>query len=131
MSRFINPEGSNLADYGLSSGAVAGGLVFAAAMALDGETMLRHSSVVTIADETKMCLEDLAQTLSMAGCGLEDLIKVNCYLSDDSYRAEFWKTYDEVFSTVDSQAVRITQVVGIACECRVELDAVAVAPALN
>ncbi|MFF1690217.1 MULTISPECIES: RidA family protein [unclassified Streptomyces] len=128
MNRFINEAGSDLSKYGLSSGAVAGNMVFAAAMALDGETMQRQAAAATIADETRICLEQLDGILKQAGCGLKDIVKINCYLSEDAYRAEFWQTYDEIFATIESQAVRLTQVVGIACGCRVELDAIAVAP---
>ncbi|MGW5151681.1 RidA family protein [Rhodococcus koreensis] len=129
MNRFINREGSELARYGLSGGAVAGGLVFAAATARDPDTMVRDAAAVSISDETRICLERLEATLKREGCSLADVVKINCYLSEDSYRSEFWRTYDEVFVTNEEPAVRITQIVGIACECRVELDAVAVAPA--
>ncbi|MBV6761647.1 RidA family protein [Rhodococcus opacus] len=128
MSRFINGEGSDLAQYGLSTGAVAGGLVFAAAMALDSTTMSRDDAAASIADETRICLELLENALKEGGCTLGDIVKINCYLSEDSYRSEFWQTYDEIFAPIGNHAVRITQVVGVACGCRVELDAIAVAP---
>ncbi|MFA3878008.1 RidA family protein [Streptomyces sp. MMCC 100] len=128
MNRFINEAGSDPSKYGLSSGAVAGNMVFAAAMALDGQTMRRDAAAVTVADETRICLEQLEGVLKEAGCGLKDIVKINCYLTRDEDRAEFWQTYDQIFAAIDTQAVRITQVVGIACGCRVELDAVAVAP---
>lgn len=124
MTTFLND--TDLSAYGLSSGAIAGELVFAAAMALDGETMLRQAEAVTIEDETRICLQQLSDLLGKAGCGLEDIVKVNCYLSQDAFRTEFWQTYDAVFADVETATVRLTQVVGIACECRVELDAVAV-----
>ncbi|MFT4085423.1 MAG: RidA family protein [Nocardioides sp.] len=126
MTTFLNEPGSEIAAYGLSSGAIAGDLVFAAAMALDGETMRRQAEAASVEDETRICIDQLKELFGQAGCGLEDIVKINCYLSDDSYRAEFWKTYDEVFADVDSHEVRLTQVVGIACGCRVELDAIAV-----
>lgn len=128
-SRFITEDPALAAKYGLSSAAKAGGLIFAAAMALDGETMQRDARAVTIADETRMCLDDLAGALGKAGAGLGDIVKINCYLAEDEYRAEFWSTYDEIFEAYPQAHVRITQVVGIACGCRVELDAVAVDPA--
>ncbi len=127
MTRFLNGEGADPSQFGLSGGAVAGGLVFAAGMALDFETMTRDAAAVTIADETRMVLKDLEETLGRAGAGLGDIVKMNCYLSDDDFRTEFWQTYDEVFAELPAH-VRITQVVGIALGCRVELDAIAVAP---
>ncbi|WP_449281523.1 RidA family protein [Leucobacter sp.] len=129
MTRFITEDPALAAEYGLSSAAVAGGLVFAASMALDGETMQREARAVTIEDETRLCLQYLDEVLKTAGTtGLGSIVKINCYLADDADRAEFWRTYDEVFQAHSQKHVRITQVVGIACGCRVELDAVAVAP---
>ncbi len=127
MTRFIYDEGSDPSKFGLASGAVAGGLVFAAAMALDGETMTRDAAAATIEDETRICLEQLDEVLKKGGASLGSIVKINCYLSDDSYRTEFWKTYDEIFQAYPQKHVRITQVVGIALGCRVELDAIAVA----
>ncbi|MBS1887868.1 MAG: RidA family protein [Actinobacteria bacterium] len=126
---YLNFEGSDPGQYGLSAGAVAGEVVFAGAMAIDMQTLKRPVAADTIAAETRLCIEDLAATLRLGGCGLEDLVKVNCYLSEDSYRGEFWATWDEVFAEVDAKIVRLTQVVGIAGDCRVELDGVAIRPA--
>lgn len=127
MNRFLTDDPKLAAEYGLSGGAIAGGLVFAAAMALDGETMQRDARAVTIADETRMCLEELDATLKRAGSvGLGGIVKINCYLANDEDRAEFWQTYDKIFEDYTQPHVRITQVVGIACGCRVELDAIAV-----
>lgn len=127
-ARHINLEGSDLQQYGLSGGAVAGDLVFAGAMALDGRTMQRSADAGTIAEETLICVKDLEETLKLGGASLKDLVKVNCYLSEDEYRTEFWATWDARFADIDCRPVRLTQVVGIACGCRVELDAVAVKP---
>jgi 2-iminobutanoate/2-iminopropanoate deaminase len=124
----INFEGSSLHEYGLSGGAVAGDLVFAGAMALDPETMQRSAAAATIAEETLICIKDLEQTLELGGASLQDLVKVNCYLSQDEYRTEFWAAWDAHFADIDCRPVRLTQVVGIACGCRVELDGIAVRP---
>ena len=128
MKSFINFEGSDPSQYGLSTGAVAGDVVFAAAMAIDMDTLKRPAAAVTIADETRICIEELDEALKLGGCGLKDLVKVNCYLSEDSYRGEFWQTWDGIFADVGAKVVRLTQVVGIAGDCRVELDAVAIRP---
>jgi 2-iminobutanoate/2-iminopropanoate deaminase len=128
MPTFINFEDTDLARFGLSAGAIAGNLVFAAAMALDLDKLERSAEAETIADETRICIRELERILAEAGCTLDDLVKVNCYLSEDEYRAEFWATYDAIFEPVKSSAVRLTQVAGLAGGCRVELDAVAVRP---
>jgi 2-iminobutanoate/2-iminopropanoate deaminase len=126
MTTFIKDPG--LEPYGLSAGAVAGNMVFTGAMALDLDSLTRVPEAKTIADETRICIEELERGLEKAGCTLNDLVKVNCYLTEDEYRTEFWATYDEIFASVEGQAVRLTQVVGVAGGCRVELDAVAVRP---
>ncbi|MET9262548.1 RidA family protein [Amycolatopsis sp. NPDC004079] len=111
MTAFLDSEGS--------AAVLAGGLVFATASA---------ASAGTVADETAKCLDELEKTLGQLGCGLGDLVKVNCYLSDDGYRGEFWQTWDARFASLDVRLVRITQVVGIPGEHRVHLDATAVRP---
>lgn len=106
-------------DNGGSTAVLAGGLVFATASAAGSGT---------VADETARCLDQLENTLAQLGCGLGDLVKVNCYLSDDGYRGEFWQTWDARFASLDVRLVRITQVVGIPGGARVHLDATAVRP---
>lgn len=111
MTAFIDSEGS--------AAVRAGGLVFANASA---------ESTGSVADETGLCLDQLENALGQLGCGLDDLVKVNCYLSEDEYRAEFWQTWDARFASLDVRLVRITQVVGIPGRRRVHLDATAVRP---
>ncbi|MFA3877985.1 RidA family protein [Streptomyces sp. MMCC 100] len=106
------------------AGVDVGDLVYADASALDLPGLARVPEAATIADETRICLERLRQTLADAGCTLGDLVKVNCYLTDDSDRAEFWQTFDDVLAP-GPYPVRITQVGGLAGEARVLLDAVA------
>jgi enamine deaminase RidA (YjgF/YER057c/UK114 family) len=126
MPDFINLDDVDFAPFGLSAGAVAGPLVFAGGMALDLTTLKRFPQAETIADETRLCLEELDRTLKEAGCSLKDVIKINCYLTKDEFRTEFWATYDAIMDPLGVKAVRLTQVAGMACDCRVELDAVAV-----
>ena len=103
-----------------------GGLIFASANALDETTGRRVPEAVSIADETAICIERLSRSLAGAGSSLEDLKKVNCYLSQDCQRAEFWQTWDSIFAPVKAKAIRLTQVAGLADGCRVQLDAIAV-----
>jgi 2-iminobutanoate/2-iminopropanoate deaminase len=125
MKRFITHDDADHERYGLTAGAVAGELVFVGTMAMDLDTLRRKPEAETIADETRLCVESLQRTLGEAGCALGDLVKVNCYLAHDEDRGEFWTTYDAL---VPAGAVRLTQVAGIAGDCRVQLDAVAVRP---
>jgi 2-iminobutanoate/2-iminopropanoate deaminase len=126
MATYFND--AELSRYGLSGGAIAGSLVFTGAMALDLDKLERVPEADTIADETRICIEQLERSLNDAGCRLEDLAKINCYLSEDEYRTEFWATYDAICQPRGIKAIRLTQVAGIAGGCRVELDAVAVRP---
>ncbi|MFG2658507.1 RidA family protein [Streptomyces sp. NPDC048425] len=111
-------------ELGFSAGVDVGDLVYADASALDHPKLERVAEAATIADETRVCLERLRRTLADAGCALADVVKVNCYLTDDSYRAEFWQTFDEVLAP-GPYPLRVTQVGGLAGEARVLLDAVA------
>lgn len=115
---------SELGDkYGLSSGVIVGDYVFVAGMALD-ENIKRSAEAKTIGDEVRICLGQIEDGLAKAGCTLRDVVKTTCWLSDESYRAEFIEAYREVFAPGPYPA-RITLVAGIAGDCRVEIDAIA------
>jgi len=115
---------SELGDkYGLSSGAIVGDYAFVAGMAL-GEDVRRLPEAETIADEVRICLGQIENGLAEAGCTLRDVVKTTCWLSDDSYRAEFIEAYREAFAPGPYPA-RVTLVAGIAGDCRVEIDAIA------
>lgn len=128
MLEYLNPEGLPYSRYGMTPGVATRSFVFAGGMALDLETVRRKPEADTIANETKIALDEIKGILESAGCGLKDVVKTTCYLSDDSYRKEFWEAYTEVFAPGPFPA-RTTFVVGIAGDCRVEIDAVAIRPA--
>lgn len=109
---------------GFSSGVDVGDLVYADASALDPATRRRVEGLETIAQETTVAIDRLAATLAQAGLTLADVVKVNCYLTDDSQRAEFWRTFDAAFAP-GPYPVRVTQVGGLIGDLRVLLDAVA------
>ena len=83
----------------------------------------RVAGAGTVAEETNIALDRLEATLREAGLGLGDVAKVNCYLSDDAFRDEFWAAFDARFPGV--KPVRLTQVCDLAGEARVLIDAVA------
>jgi 2-iminobutanoate/2-iminopropanoate deaminase len=122
MTTFL-PGGSHGTESGFAAGARVGGLVWAEASAVDAAGR-RTPEAETVADETRVCLERLRDTLQEAGADLADLVKVNCYLAADEDRAEFWRAFDEALAP-GPYPVRITQVGGVAGEARVLLDAVA------
>lgn len=127
MTKFLNPENLPYPNFGLNPGVATNGYVFAGGMALDLHKLERLAEADTIAAETKLCLKEIEGILKAAGCTLRDVVKTTCYLSDDAYRAEFWQAYTEVFAPGPYPA-RCTFVVGIAGDCRVEIDAIAVRP---
>jgi 2-iminobutanoate/2-iminopropanoate deaminase len=123
MATYLNHESRPGDRYGLSSGVAAGPYAFAAGMALDYET-LRRPADATIADEVRICLERIATTLARGGFTLKDIVKTTCWLSDDAHRAEFWAAYRDVFAP-GPYPTRVTLVAGLAGDCRVEIDAIA------
>lgn len=125
VTTFLNPAGEQLAAFGLSAGAATRELVFAASMAMDTETLSRVPEATTIAAETRIVLANVARTLGEAGCTLDDVVKATCYLADDSYRAEFWGAWAEVFAP-ETKPTRLTFVAGVAGDCRVQVDVIAV-----
>ena len=128
MAQFLFEEqGSSTTSY--PKAAVADGLVFAVVTALDpGEARLVPEAD-SVAAETRLCLSKLEGLLSQAGCRLEDVVKVNCYLADDAFRTDFWQTWDATFPDLGGKVVRITHhVPGLEGDARVMLDAIAVQP---
>jgi len=130
MTTFLNPWNLPYPKYGLNPGVATNGYVFAGGMALDLYTLKRLPEADTIGAETKLCLKEIEAILQAAGCTMRDVVKTTCYLSDDAYRAEFWQAYTEVFAPGPYPA-RCTFVVGIAGDCRVEIDAIAVRPKVS
>ncbi|WP_425839993.1 RidA family protein [Streptomyces fractus] len=109
---------------GFSAGVTLGDLVYADASALDHPGLERVSGTDSIGEETRVCLGRIRVTLEEAGYGLSDIVKANCYLTDDSYRQEFWQTFDEMLAP-GPYPVRLTQVGGLAGDARVLIDIVA------
>lgn len=88
----------------------------------------RDPKAVTIADEARICLDRMQERLEAVDCHLGHVVKMTVYLSDRNYAAEFIKTYKEYekYFPNGSWPLRTTHFVGVARDCRMELDAVAV-----
>ncbi|MDV7088372.1 RidA family protein [Rhodococcus opacus] len=127
MTEYLNPDNLAYPRFGMNPGVATKDYVFCGGMALDLETLARKPEADTIANETKIALEEIQGILETVGCTLGDVVKTTCYLADDAYRKEFWTAYTEVFGEGPYPA-RTTLVVGIAGDCRVEIDAVALRP---
>lgn len=111
-------------DLAFSTAADTGDLVYADASALDHPGLSRVAGADSIAEETNIALDRLEQTLAEAGLTLADVVKVNSYLADDSYRKEFWAAFDARFAP-GPNPVRLTQVCDLAGDARVLLDVTA------
>lgn len=125
MTRFLNP--SELGDFsssGLSSGAATDPFVYAAGLALDPHTMKRREDASSVADETRICLENIRILLAEEGLTLRDVVKTTCYIRDESYRGEFIEAYRAVFEPGPYPA-RCSFVLGLASNLRVQIEAVA------
>jgi 2-iminobutanoate/2-iminopropanoate deaminase len=122
-----NRDRDAMAKYGLGGAAAIDNLMFCGGMALDIENMCRVKEALTIADETRICFEGIAETLALNGCELKDIVKVNCFLTDDSFRPEYWAEFKRTFAP-GPYPKRLTLVGGLAADCRVELEVMAVRP---
>jgi 2-iminobutanoate/2-iminopropanoate deaminase len=122
-----NRDREAMAKYGLGGAAAIDNLMFCGGMALDIANMCRVKGAETIADETRICFEGIAETLAFGGCTLKDIVKVNCYLTDDSFRQEYWDEFKRTFAP-GPYPKRLTLVGGLAADCRVELEVMAVRP---
>jgi 2-iminobutanoate/2-iminopropanoate deaminase len=76
--------------------------------------------------QTRKAFENLRSCLEAAGCGLEDVVKVNGYLADladfDAYNAVYGEFFDEPYPA------RTTVQAGLAPGLLVEVEAVARRP---
>lgn len=105
-------------------GSVAKDYAFFVVNAADSKTG-KLPEGLSVADETRICVEKLEASLEKAGLTLNDLAKCNSFLAEDSYRADFWGTYNKMLAPGPYPA-RCTFVTGLPSGCRVQLDAVAV-----
>jgi 2-iminobutanoate/2-iminopropanoate deaminase len=109
---------------GNATATVTDRLVFASAIAIDVDTMSRLAEADTIEHETDAVIAQLADLLGQAGLTLADIAKTTCYVSDESYRMDFIKAYKKHFDPGPYPA-RCTFVMGLAGDCRVQVDATA------
>lgn len=109
-------------DVTFSPGVDLGHLIYADATALDPGSLQRVAGTDDIADEVKECLDRLSITLAEAGVGLGDIVKVNCYVTDEDDLGEVWGAID---AALPDGPIRISQVTRLAGTARVLLDVTA------
>jgi 2-iminobutanoate/2-iminopropanoate deaminase len=116
---------------GVSHGVETDDYVFVASMAFQfgASPARRDDTAVTIEDEVRICLDRMNIKLQAVGCDLSHVVKMTVYLSDRNYAADFQKVYREYgerYWPDGTWPMRTTHFVGVARDCRVELDAIAV-----
>ncbi len=101
-------------------------LVYASSLAIDVATMKLVPEADTIANEVDVVLGRISKQLEAKDLTLKDVVKTTCYLRDESYREEFVKAYDAAFAP-GPYPVNLTVVLGLAGNCRVQIEVVAAA----
>ncbi len=106
----------------LSPGIVRDGWLYVSGQVpLDLDTGQAHPG--TIEDETRLVLTNLGLVLEAAGCGFEDVVKVNVHLRDMADFGGMNEVYREFFS--GTMPARTTVQSVLWSNVRVEIDAIA------
>jgi 2-iminobutanoate/2-iminopropanoate deaminase len=109
-----------------SQAIVAGGFVFCSGqVAIDPATGAVHA--VTVADQTRQVLTNLAAVLEAAGSNLSSVVKCTVFLRSMDDFAEMNQVYAAAFAG-HAPARSTVAVVGLPRDVRVEIEAIAVAP---
>ena len=108
-----------------SQAIVANGFVFCSGqVALDPATGTVHA--VSVADQTRQVLANLAEVLAAAGSGLTSVVKCTVFLRSMDDFAAMNEVYQAAFG--DHKPARSTvAVLGLPRDVRVEIEAIAVA----
>ena len=85
----------------------------------DGAPMLDGS----IEEQTRSCIENIRDTLQMAGCDLSDVVKTTVWLKDRDDFPGFNETYSEFFS--QDPPARTGLVCDFLVDIKVEIECVA------
>jgi 2-iminobutanoate/2-iminopropanoate deaminase len=124
-NEFIQPDDVARPDFPYSPVVVSGDLVYTA-----GQVANDASGKVVSDDveaQTRQALDNVRACLAAAGCGLEDVIKVNAFLTDlanfDVYNAVYREYFSEPFPA------RTTVGAALAPGLHVEIEVVARRPA--
>ena len=125
MIELITPaESAGLTRYGLSKGASTGRFVLTAGMALDVEKLRRMEAADTVTSEAGICLGNIDKFLRDQGMSSRDIVKITAYVTGHELIDEL-KAALEAYFAPDTCPVTAFLVVGIAGDCRVELDVIA------
>ena len=93
---------------------------------LTGQIPLRDGAPMTdgsIQEQTRSCIENIRETLQLAGCELSDVVKTTVWLKDRNDFPGFDETYGEFFS--DDPPARSGLVSDFLVDIKVEIECVA------
>jgi len=108
----------------LSRAVRAGNMVY-----LTGQIPMRDGAVMTdgtIEEQTRAVLDDIRETLALAGCGLGDVVKAMVWLRSRDDFAGFNAVYAEYFP--DEPPARSAVISELLVDVRVEVEVVAYHP---
>jgi len=108
----------------LSRAVRAGDMVY-----LTGQIPMRDGAVMTdgtIEEQTRAVLDDIRETLALAGCGLGDVVKAMVWLRSRDDFAGFNAVYAEYFP--DEPPARSAVISELLVDVRVEVEVVAYNP---
>ncbi len=108
----------------LSRAIRAGDFVF-----LTGQIPMRDGSPMTtgtVEEQTRVVLEDIKETLSLAGCALDDVVKAMVWLRERADFPGFNEVYGEYFP--NDPPARSAVVSDLLVDVRVEVEIVAYSP---
>jgi 2-iminobutanoate/2-iminopropanoate deaminase len=93
---------------------------------LTGQIPLRDGAPMidgSIQEQTRSCIENIRETLQLAGCDLSDVVKTTVWLKDRNDFPGFDETYGEFFS--DDPPARSGLVSDFLVDIKVEIECVA------
>lgn len=93
---------------------------------LTGQIPLRDGAPMidgSIQEQTRSCIENIRETLQLAGCDLSDVVKTTVWLKDRKDFPGFDETYGEFFS--DDPPARSGLVSDFLVDIKVEIECVA------
>jgi len=109
-----------------SQGVVAGGLVFTSGqLPLTPEGELAGEGIDS---QARQCLENLHAVLKAAGAGLDDLVKVNVFVTDLDYAPTINEVYGAFFEGETLPARSWVEVAALPRQGDIEIDGIAVLP---
>ncbi|VTU46468.1 Enamine/imine deaminase (plasmid) [Variovorax sp. SRS16] len=127
MKQLIStPHATDWGDIPHSQGVAVPGLVFVSGqLGVDLET---GKPAQGIHAQTEAVLRQIQAILEAAGCGMADVVKTNCYLTDRGRDyAGFNEIYRKFFPDPSAYPARVTvEVSALAPGCCIEIDAIAV-----